>query len=65
MVRRTSDAGPGIVISVHGFHAEVVFGDGQRDIVATHELLAIHFKPGVPASFPELVDAYITCRGFG
>ena len=66
LVRRETDGAYGIVISDNGADAEVMFGDGLREIADARELASVHFKLGanIPASFPELVDAYITCRGF-
>ena len=66
LIIRTTDQAHGIVISVNGDDAEVLFGDGLREITDVAQLGVIPFKFGspIPASFPELVDAYITCRGF-
>ena len=66
LVRRETDGAYGIVISDNGAEAEVLFGDGLREMVDARELARVRFKLGanIPASFIELVDAYITCRGF-
>ena len=66
LIRRQTDRAKGIVISVHGVEAEVLFGNGLREIVAVNLLREIEFKPNtqIPACFVELVNAYITCRGF-
>ena len=66
LIRREADGAFGIVISDNGADAEVLFGDGLREIVDARELAQVRFKLGatIPASFPELVDAYIKCRGF-
>ena len=66
LVKRETDGAFGIVISDNGADAEVLFGDGLREIADARELARVRFKSGanIPASFPELVDAYITCRGF-
>lgn len=66
LVRRETDGAFGIVISENGADAEIIFGNGLRELVDAKELARVRFKLGVtiPASFPELIDAYITCRGF-
>jgi len=66
LVRREADRAFGIVISDNGDDVEVLFGDSLREIVDMRELAQVRFKIGetIPASFPELVDAYIKCRGF-
>ena len=66
LVKRETDGAFGIVISDNGADAEVLFGDGLREITDARELAGVRFKWGanIPASFPELVDAFITCRGF-
>lgn len=66
LVQRVGNHSWGIVISINGLEAEVLFGDGSREIVPIWSLVAVLFKPDalIPASFPEMVDAYIKLRGF-
>ena len=67
LVRQRTDGAIGIIISVNGLEAEVMFGDGLREIVDVQILNVVQFKPGaqIPACFVEMVDAYVTSRGFG
>ena len=66
LIQLQTDGAKGIVISVDGMDAEVLFGNGFREILDVHLLREIEFKPDsqIPACFVELVNAYITCRGF-
>jgi len=66
LVKRRKDGAYGIVISVDSGDAEVFFGDGLREITAVGDLMLVGFNPVaiIPANFTELVDAYVTCRGY-
>ena len=67
LVQQRTDGAIGIVISVNGLDAEVLFGDGLREIVDVRMLGVVQFKRGaeIPACFVEMVDAYVRERGFG
>ncbi len=67
LIRQLTDGAMGIVISVNGLEAEVMFGDGLREIVDARMLRVVQFKPDaqIPACFVEMVDAYVKSRGFG
>jgi len=66
LVKRLTDGAYGIIISVDDSDAEVLFGDGLREITAVGDIMLVNFSIAtvIPATFPELVDAYVTCRGF-
>ena len=66
LVQRVEDLALGIIISINGLEAEVLFGDGLREIVNADGLTVIPFKPRavIPANFIEMVDAFVTLRGF-
>jgi len=66
LVQRLEDGAFGIVLGTHESEAEVMFGDGLREIVPSNSFVIVPFKLGVgfPASFPEMVEAFLTLRGF-
>lgn len=61
---QSADGKLGIVISINGLDAEVLFCDGEREIVDIRGLAVVLFKPETPANFVAMVDAYIRGRGF-
>ena len=67
LVQRKRDGALGIILSIHGTEAEILFGDGVREIEESAGLTVVSFKPGagIPATFIEMVEAYLTTRGFG
>jgi len=66
LVQRRQDGALGIVIGLYGEETEALFGDGLREIGDSHNLRVVPFKPGagIPANFVEMVEAYLTLRGF-
>lgn len=67
MVQCLDDGALGITISINELEAEVLFGDGSREIVSVWDLEVVPFKPvsAIRANFAEMVEAYVTLRGFG
>ena len=67
LVQRKQDGALGIIVSIHEAEAEILFGDGLREIEELPGLTVIPFKPRavIPANFIEMVEAYQTLRGFG
>lgn len=61
-----SEGAFGIVLTVHGFQAEVLWGNGLREMKPEEDLAIVPFQRGatIPASFPEMAAAYKTLRGF-
>ncbi len=66
LVRRLGDGAFGVTISISGLEAEVLFGDGLREIVSVDDLTVVPFTPeaGIPANFVEMAKAYVSLRGF-
>jgi len=67
LVQRNQDGALGIIVGIHEAEAEILFGDGLREIEELAGLTVIPFKPKavIPANFIEMVEAYQTLRGFG
>jgi len=66
LVQRLSDGALGITVSISGLEAELLLGDGLREIVSVRDLAVVPFKPGsgTPSNFVEMTNAYVTLRGF-
>lgn len=58
----------GIVIGVSGNNCEVMLGNSLREVLEIDQLKLVFFdqklQAGITASFPELVKAFITLRGY-
>lgn len=66
LVQRKEDSAIGIIVSIHDSEAEILLGDGLREIEQLAGLVVIPFKPRavIAANFIEMVEAYQTIRGF-
>ena len=66
LVQRMEDRRLGIVISINGAEAEIIFGDGSREIVPVEDLVAVAVQHNYtePVNFIDLVKAYVRLRGF-
>ena len=64
LVQRIENRKLGIVISINGAEAEVVFGDGSREIILVEDLAEVHHNHMEPVNFIDMVKAYVRLRGF-